>query len=325
MTTSAEITGAVLSLGSINADFQVRVERRPEISETLIGHEFERLGGGKAANVAYCARRLGVSTQLFGHVGEDDLAEQALAPLRKLGVELSDVAWVKGEATGVAMITVPPDGDKGIVLATNANEVWSAADADQLAQAIGACPEQSVLVVDCEVPALVVNRAVEAAKQRACRVILDPSPAERVSDDLIAAADLITPNAAEAEQLLGSASRDIDSALQAGMALVNKGAGAACMKLPEGGCVLVEKNRAIHIGVVDVEVVDTTGAGDAFAGSLAVALIKGFPQTEAAKFAVAASHLVVSAYGSQPALPSWGEVERMARRLPVSVISGTAQ
>lgn len=307
--------GSVLSLGSINADFQVRVGRRPEISETLLGEDFARLGGGKAANVAYFARQLGVDARLFGHVGEDDLAEQALASLRDKGVDLDNVKLVAGMGTGVAMITVPPDGQKGIVLAPNANEAWTAEDASRVADIMSQMPGDSVLVIDCEIPAHVLEQTLGVARRRGFTIILDPSPADRVTDTLIGAIDFIAPNAAEAEQLTGIKCRDAKGAAEAGARLIERGVAVACVKLPEGGCVLVEKNRRTRIGVVPVEVIDSTGAGDAFAGALAVALLEKRSCVDAVRWAVAASHLAVTGYGSRGALPTRDQLQQMANRL----------
>lgn len=291
----------ILALGSINADFQVRVDRRPDVSETLIAHDFTRLGGGKSANVAWLARRLGAPARLFGRVGDDDLAEQALASLREIGVDLAEVRPAAGAGTGVAMIAVPPDGKKGIVMAPNANEAWNDGDALRTAAAIVQAPPGSVLVTNAEVPAAVVERAMRAARERGLTTVLDPSPPDRVTDALLALADVVTPNAGEAQRLTGVECRDAASGIDAGRRLLARGAAAAAVKLPDGGCVLVAPEETVHVAPVPVEVVDTTGAGDAFAGALAVALLKRRPRAEAIRFAVAASHAAVTGYGSRPA------------------------
>lgn len=307
----------ILSLGSINADFQVRTKRRPEISETLMASDFLRLGGGKAANVAYLARRLGVKACLFAHVGDDDLAAQALAPLKEAGIDLEGVKKIPGESTGVAMITVPPDGKKGIVMAANANETWSEQDANEVAAAVESAPTGSVLVTNCEIPLFVVQKAMEAAKRKELKVILDPSPADRVTNELLALTDLVLPNAGEAKSMTGIECKDKASAIRAGRTLVERGAGAACVKLHDGGCVLVSASEIACIAAIPVDVVDTTGAGDAFAGATAVAVLEKRPYAEAARFAVAASHLAVTGYGSQPAYPSRDDVETMQKRLRI--------
>lgn len=321
MTTQAQqpqTPGALLSLGSINADFQMCTERRPEISETLLAHRFMRLGGGKAANVAYFARKLGVDARLFAHVGDDDLAEQALSPLRDLGVDLSGTRKVAGQDTGFAMIAVPPDGKKGIVMAANANAAWSNTDAAAVAQSVRDAPPGSVLVVDCEIPVFVLEQALGAARQRGIKVILDPSPADQVTDALLALTDIVTPNSVEAKSMTGIACEDVKSAVRAGQRLRERGAAAACIKLPDGGCVLVAHALTCHVGSVPVHVVDTTGAGDAFASAFAVAILRQRSYSEAACFAAAAAHIAVTAYGSQPSYPTEEVIERMQQHLHVA-------
>lgn len=319
------MSASVLSLGSINADFQLRVDRRPEVSENLVGRDFVRLGGGKAANVAYFARKLGLDARLLAHVGEDDLAEQALAPLREIGVDLSRVKSVAGHATGVALITVPPDGQKGSVLAANANDAWTRGDLAEIGEAIQAAPPGSVLVVDCEIPSFVAEAAAAAARQCALTVILDPSPADRVSADLLGNVDIVVPNASEAKTLTGIATHDVNSTVQAACRLLDQGAAAACLKMPDGGCVLAERGRAIHIPGLPVDVVDSTGAGDAFAGAMAAARVEGRDLVEAARFAAAASHLAVTGYGSQPAYPTRRDIEAILERLTASPIFSCAR
>lgn len=309
----------LLSLGSVNADFQVRVSRRPQVSETLLGTDFERFAGGKAANVALCAQRLGVPARLFGRVGTDDLAAQALGPLRQAGVDLDGVVQVADRGTGVAMITVPPDGKKGIVLAPNANAAWTAADAERIGDSITGAPAGSVLVLDCEVAPEVVHRAMAAAGEAGFQVVLDPSPADRVTDDLIAATTFIVPNAGEAEHLTGIACEDPASAREAGRRLLDRGADVACVKLPDGGCVIVESGAEAPtwIDKVPVDVVDTTGAGDAFAGAFGAALVERRGLVDTVKRAVAASHWVIAGYGSQAPLPDAKALEQMSSKLRV--------
>lgn len=309
----------VLSVGSVNADFQMRTERQPDVSETLLASEFARLSGGKAANVAYLAAKLNIPSQLFAHVGNDDLSNQALQPLRNIGVDLTFVSKLQNNSTGVTMITVPPDGKKSIVMAANANLVWTESDALSVSNGIHVARAGSVLSINCEIPGFVVEQAMHAARSTAKKTVLDPSPANAVSDRMLSLADFVVPNTGEARALTNINVIDVPSAIEAGHRLISRGADAACMKLFDGGCVLVQSRRAIHVSPAPVPVVDTTGAGDAFTGGLAVALLEGKSPAEAVRFAVATSHLAVTAYGSQPAYPERYQIEEMERRLGVTV------
>ena len=310
----------ILSLGSINADFQMRVDRWPEVSETLLAHDLVRLGGGKAANVAFLARRLDCDATLFGRVGDDDLAEQALAPLRAARVDLGHVVRTEDESTAISVITVPPDGKKGIILAAGANDAWLHDDIATVEAIVATAPPDSVLVEDCEVPDFIVWAATQAARRRDLRAVLDPSPADRVGDELLAASDVVVPNPAEAERLTGVAVEDPASATRAARALLDRGCRVACVKLPEGGCVVAEDTRRWHVSAAKVDVVDTTGAGDAFAGAMAVALAEGRETPAAAAFASAAAAHAVTGYGSQPAYPDRADIERMSGEIETSTL-----
>lgn len=307
------------SLGSINADFQVRVDRRPDAGRLLIGRDFARLSGGKAANVAFLARRLGMRAKLLGKVGDDELAEQALGPLREAGVDLSGVSAAPGRPTAVSMVAVLPDGSKSIVLASNANDAWQETDAARVAETLEEAPLGSLLVADYEVPPFVVKRAAEAAAARGLPVVIDPSPAARVDPGVLSHAAAVTPNPDEAEGLTGIHVADPKDAGAAADRLAARGGPAVCLKLAGGGCILAERGRKWAIAPVPVPVVDKTGAGDAFAGGLAVALMEGRPLIEAAAFAVAASHVAVTAYGSQPAYPSRRQIDALLPRIQANI------
>ncbi|MEJ7931055.1 PfkB family carbohydrate kinase [Ramlibacter sp. AN1015] len=311
--------GRLLSLGSINADFQVRADRRPEVSETLIAREFTRLGGGKAANRALLAARMGLEAALFGQVGDDDLAAQALAAVREAGVRLEGVHRRAGHDTAVSMITVPPDGKKGIVLAANANDApWLQDDLRALDDALRAAPQGSVFAVDAEIDAEALRRALCTARAAGLRTVLDPSPADRVDESILALCDLVLPNAGEAQALTGIAVEDFASAGRAARRLRQLGARAACVKLADGGCVFDDGQQLLAVEAgPEVEVIDTTGAGDAFAGGLAAALALGRPLEQALRMAVAASRCTVTGWGSQPAYPELAAVESGAQALQV--------
>jgi ribokinase len=306
----------IISLGSINADFQVRAERWVEAGHDLLVTDFMRFGGGKAANVAYAAHRLGSPVMLIGHVGDDDLAEQALNPLRQLQLDLRFVSSVRGMATGFVTIVVTPDGKKTMIAAHNANDVWAEEEAANAASAVAKATAGSILVADCAISIDPVERAARAAVRRKFPIILDPSPAQRVSDRLFPLVDFVTPNPVEAQQLTGIAVQSIEDALRAGRALISRGSKVALIKMPQGGCVIVTAGSAVAIRPTPVKVVDTTGAGDVFAGALAVALLERRGLLDAVRFAVAAAHISVTRYGAQASYPDRTEIEEMLARLP---------
>lgn len=305
----------LLSLGSINADFQVRTPRPLQAGETLTGENFTALGGGKAANVALLARQLGHSAALFGRVGDDTLRHQALHPVQAAGVALEGVTIAPDAATAVAMIAVPPDGHKSIVLAGNANDCWDDAARARLLAAIHDAPSGSVLSVDLEISPEVARQAVRQARARGLTVLLDPAPAIRAEDALLAQCHALTPDAREAAELTGMDIRSVQSAAKAARQLARLGPELVCIKRRDGGCVVAQPGRTWRIDPVPVEVVDATGAGDAFTGALAVALLERMPAARAVRFATAASHLAVTQWGSHLPEAPRPAIEALARRL----------
>lgn len=308
------MTGTLLSLGSINADFQVRVDAPPGEAETLQAHQFSRLPGGKAGNTAYLGALFGLDSHLLGRVGDDELARQALAPLREAGVLLDGVTCSRNESTAVSMITVPPDGKKQIVLAGNANEDWDEDAIARMLSRIVEAPRPCYLVADYEIPREVVDRALACAIEHQVPVVLDPSFAERIDLARLEGIAAITPNVEEATTLVGSKVETPEQAADAALLLRRHGVGLACVKLSDGGAVVAGADGVFHVPSAKMEVVDSTGAGDAFTGVLAIALLKGLAPLDAVAWAVAASDLAVTGYGSQPAYAAPERVEEHARQ-----------
>ncbi len=213
----------LLSLGSINADFQVRVDEPVGSKETQLAHDLCRLSGGKASNTAFIGARFGHRSLLLGRVGDDELAEQALAPLRQAGVDVENVGRAAGRSTGVSMIMVPPDAKKNIVLATNANDCWDDAAIDAMVAAIDNCETPAYLVLDYEVPARVVNKALEVAARKKIPAVLDPSFPDRVDQGLLPNLQAITPNVSEAEGLVGHSLDSMDKLADAARQLQRDG------------------------------------------------------------------------------------------------------
>lgn len=307
------MTYRIVSLGGINVDFEVCLPRRPETGETMIADRFLMHGGGKGANVAYCAARLGADCSLAGSVGSDSLKEEALGPLRAVGVDVSHVRTVQGESTGVALLILQPDGSNMVLVASNANAEWTEDSEHALDTVIRGTHAGSVSVTDLEVPVGTVRQAVKCARDRGIITVVDPAPAGRMPVDIYESIDFLTPNDLEAEELTGVKVRTIEDAGRAGRILLEAGVGTVLVKIGAEGCVLVSPQTTLHVAGFSVPVVDTTGAGDAFAGGLAVALMEGFPVAEAARFAVATSALSVTKMGCQPSYPSRTEVEDLLR------------
>ncbi|WP_119155145.1 ribokinase [Caldimonas tepidiphila] len=294
----------LISLGSINADFQVRVDEEPGERETLEAHDLRRLSGGKAANVAYLAHRLGHPALLLGRVGCDDLATQALGSLHDSGVDVQSVRRTCSAATAVSMIMVPPSGKKRIVLAGNANLGWEAEDIEASCAAIRTADPGALLVADFEIAPEAVRAALRTAHERGLRTVVDPSFPRHVGREDLRGVHALTPNESEARELAGVATPGARGVAETARALAALGPRMVCIKLSDGGCLVAQGERMEHVPAGRVEIVDATGAGDAFTGAFAVALLEGREPVQAAAFAVACSDLAVTGYGSQPAYPS---------------------
>jgi ribokinase len=313
---------AVFAAGTVNADFLLHVGASLEPGASLIAQRLLRTSGGRAANVAVAARRLDACANLFGCVGTDELAEQALAGPRAAGVALAGVRVVP-TPTGLATIMVQDGGGKTMVLAPGANDAFSEADGDDLAGQLQTAPEGSVLVVDNEVSPLALVRALEAARRYARPTVLDPTRPARLTDRLLELADHVTPNAVEAAQITGIEVASYTDAKRAARYLSERGARHVHVRLPRGGCYSTwPKGETLAVAPTDVEVVDTTGAGDAFAATLATAIIAGCSIVEAVRLAVAAAACAVTAFGAQESYPDRPALAAMARRVHVAPLAG---
>ncbi|MGW1200511.1 ribokinase [Streptomyces sp. NPDC002536] len=296
----------VLVIGSANADLTVRVDRRPGPGETVPGTDLVESAGGKGANQAAAAARLGARTALLAKVGDDAFGELLLDAQRAAGTELRHVLVEPGARTGTAMIVVGPDGDNQIVVSPGANARLSATDVRAARDVVAAA---RVVSLQWEVPEETVAAAVAVAGETGARVVLNPSPVpDALRAELLAAADPLVVNEHEAQRLSGVSGGDPEEWARA---LRARGARSVAVTLGgEGALVLDGDGAAVRIPGVKVDVVDTTGAGDAFTGALAARLARGTSLEEAARFAVRVGAVSVTRAGAQPSYPGAEEVSR---------------
>ena len=300
----------ILSLGSINADLEFRGVASLGKGGTIRTAGFTERAGGKAANVAFFANRLRVPTRLLGRIGSDYYARVAAAPLRESGVDLTAVTSTDEVPTGIAIVVVQENGDKTMLNASNANMEWDRDATAVIQEAIEAAPEHSVLVADFEIPKNVLAAAFSSAEQRGLPILIDPTFPEEVELPLLKRFHAITPNRKEAEGLLKRAIRTDDDAAEAARALHGHGIEIVCVKLQHGGCALCQQGQVSMLAAPDVEVVDKTGAGAAFIGAFAAALVERRSPVEAARWGVAASSFSVTKAGAQASYPTRAEFLR---------------
>ena len=303
----------VVVVGSSNTDMVVKSQRIPAPGETVIGGEFVLAAGGKGANQAVAAARLGAKVTFVAKVGSDMFGYQAVAGYQKEGINTKFIFRDTQHATGVALILVDAKGENLISVASGANEFLTPADIEQAESAIAAA---NVVVTQLETPLDVLACTAKLAKKHGVPLILDPAPApdEPLPIEILRDVACIKPNENETERLTGIKVTDPASALKAAGHLLELGVQAAIITLGSNGCLVVEKpGEGLHIEGYRVEVVDTTAAGDAFSGALACGIGEGYTLTESARLATAASAYSVTRLGAQPSLPTLREVVMFAK------------
>lgn len=309
--TASSASPRVLVLGGINMGLITRAEALPAPGQTLRGERFYSSPGGKGATQAVAASLLGARVRMVGRVGGDLFGPALLESLRSHGVDTADVA-VDGEAaSGVGVILVDGRGQNRVLATYGAN---LRCGGEQLRAVEAALPETDVLLLQMEIPFDVSARAARAARDRGVRVILDPAPAADIPAEAFAAFDIIAPNQTEAEHLVGVAVDDAESASRAAGLLMERGAPAAVIKMAELGAYYRTADEEGWVPPFAVEAVDTTSAGDAFHGALAVALAEGGSLREAMTFAAAAGALAVTRPGVQDSMPRRPEVDELLTR-----------
>jgi ribokinase len=290
----------VVVVGSVNADLVVSVARLPRAGETVAGGTFARHGGGKGANQAVAAARVGARVAFVGAVGADDFGEDALRELGAEGIDISEVARLDGVATGVAVIIVDAAGENQIAAASGANaQLGGDAVTKALARLLTMPP--GVVLLGQEVPEAAVFAAAHAAREAGWRVVLNPAPARALPDAL--ADVLLTPNADEARALAG-----VDEVEAAARVLAARTGAPVLVTLGADGALLLDGDAAERLPAPRVDVVDTTGAGDAVNGALASELAAGRPLRDAARFALTAGALSTRAPGARDGMPRRDEV-----------------
>lgn len=291
-------------VGSYNTDLVTFTPRMPQPGETILGKGFKTGPGGKGSNQAVAAARLGAQVTFIGRIGEDMFGQMALDVWEKENMDTTHVIRDADHPTGVATILVDDAGENMIVVASGANWQLSPQDVEHAEAAIA---RSHVLLAQLETPLETVVRALQVARQHGVQTILNPAPGQPLSQDVLALVDIITPNQTEAEIITGVSSQDAESAA---LALRKHGANTVVLTLGSKGVLLCDENGTQRFPAFKVEtVVDTTGAGDAFNGGLAVALAEAQPLANAIRFASAAAAISVTRPGATDSLPTRQEVE----------------
>lgn len=314
----------ILVIGSLNADLVVRAPRFPAPGETIQGEDLAIIPGGKGANQAVAAARLGANVAMIGRVGADSFGISLIENLKQNHVDATRVIRDTSAATGTAVIVVDSHGQNSIVLSPGANAKVKPADVEPasfLDPSTGSGRRPKLLLLQLEIPTETVFHAARLAKQNGLRILLNPAPAKQLPNELLALADFIIPNETELSLLAGrtpapSAGQtvsDVKSAETAARSLVAHEAQTVIVTLGANGALIVNKDGARHIPSFKVKVADTTAAGDAFIGGLAITLLGSQSLEDAVQYASACGALAVTKFGAQPSLPTAHEVEQFVR------------
>jgi len=294
-------------VGSVNMDLVLRTARLPAPGETIAGSAFRTIPGGKGANQAVAAARLGAEVHFIGAVGSDDFGRQLRSGLAADGIGLAHLAAVAAESTGVAMILVDAGGQNSIVLSPGAN---ACVGVEQIDAATDLIAGASMLVCQLEIPLPAVTRAIDRARAAGTAVLLNPAPAVPLKRELLSKVDYLVLNETEAALLSGVPVVDEASAEAVAARLLQQGAGQVLVTLGDKGVVSASQTAgAVAVHAIPVDVVDTTAAGDTFVGAFAVAVASGVPAPEAVEYAQHAAALAVTKFGAQSSIPNRVEVD----------------
>ncbi|HUM16805.1 MAG TPA: ribokinase [Candidatus Nitrosotalea sp.] len=302
----------VCVIGSANVDFTMALPRLPRVGETVSSGTLLVNRGGKGANQAVAARRLGAEVRMIGCVGDDDSGRGIRRGLAEEGIGVDGIVTSSEAATGTALIFVDREGRNQIGVAPGANHRLTVEMARAGEEAIAWA---QVVVTQLEVPVPVVRWALETARRHGILTVLNPAPVQELSDELLALVTYLTPNAGEVAALTGIEVQDLDSGRQAAARLCERGAGTVIITLGEQGALVCDGASAVHFEAFPVEAVDTTGAGDAFNGALAVGLAAGGSLEQVIPLASAAAALTCTRRGAQDSLPGRADVERFLQSL----------
>ena len=298
----------IVVVGSLNMDLAVKALRIPVAGETIHSEDLHTFPGGKGANQAAAAVKLGSKVALVGRVGDDAFGPRLIDNLKQLGVNTNHVRIDAEAATGTAIIIVNEGGENSIVVSPGANGRVAKEDIDRIDKLLD---QAKYLLLQFEIPLETVQYAIEIASRKKVKVILNPAPAKKVPLEILTKVDFLVSNETETKILTGLEVKDLNSAEAAARKLAELGISVVIITLGEKGALLVTGNEAIHVPAQKVKAVDTTAAGDAFIGGLVTALVKGYALKDAVKYASCAGTLAVTKFGAQTSLPTLEEVEHL--------------
>lgn len=299
----------IVVVGSSNTDMVIKLGRLPGPGETIIGGDFIMAAGGKGANQAVAAARLGGEVTFVARVGADIFGKQAIQNFQEEGINTDFIVEDQEHPSGMALIFVDQKGENSIAVASGANGRLSEQD---VATARVKLEDAEVLLLQLETPLETVRYAASMAAEKGVQVILNPAPARELDDALLSNITVLTPNESEAELLTGVKVEDEESAKAAAQNLRERGVANVIITLGAQGSLMVTGTQVVMVPTKEVQAVDTTAAGDAFNGALAYAIAVGKSLEEAARFANLVGAFSATRMGAQPSMPTPEEVRQFS-------------
>lgn len=312
---------AVVVLASLNMDLVLTATKIPRPGETVLAGSLARMAGGKGANQAVAAARLGADVTLIGRLGDDSVGREIRGELARTGVRLEHLRDIAGVSSGLAVVTVDPHGENAIVVSPGANHELTPGE---LARDESALADPVIAVAQLETPLDTVCRFAEVAVDNGAELVLNAAPFHDLSDELLRRCAYLIVNRDEAGSLTGSTVRTRADALAALEQLLGRGAGGVVVTLGSQGCLALTAGGLFELPAYEVAVVDTTGAGDAFVGAFAAALARRAGLEQALQFAAAAGAVTCRVAGAQQDALSYGRVSELIREQPQVRVSRTA-
>ncbi len=312
----------VVVVGNINVDFLLKAKRPAALGENIVADDMQLAPGGKGANQAVAAARLGAEVSIVGRVGRDPFGPLLLRHLAQQKVDVTRVSSDPAKPTGTAFVLVTPDGENAITSALGANmELANACVED----AFASFETLDAVIVQMGIALTAVDRVIQIGTDRDVPVFLDPTPIRHELPRLWRYATAVTPNQAEAETLSGIKVTNLATAFEAAEAIHARGVKRAVVKMGSRGCVLCDDDGGRRVKAYEVQVVDTTGAGDTFTAALAVRLAEGADFDDAALFASAAAAIACTKAGAEAAMPTRQQVESfLSRRGKKGMVTSSA-
>lgn len=304
----------IVVIGSLNADFVVTVKSAPGGGETVTGESLTLYCGGKGANQAYAAAKLGGSVAMIGRVGDDAHGAAQIRNLESAGVAIKGIQSIGGATTGSAFIVVDAEAENRIIVVPGANGAFCR---EAFAEEASLLEGASLALLQLETPLETVAAALDAARGQGVKTILDPAPAQALTNEILERVDYLTPNVSELRALTGDPlpdEADEKRIALLGRRLIEAGAGKVIVKLGAAGALLIDGSEASRVSGYKVDAVDTTAAGDCFNAAFAVALGRGDREVEAIRFACAAAAVSVTRPGAQESMPSLKEVKALQKK-----------